>query len=154
GALLLESFDILRPSVRATILCAGAWGVAIGLFPAARSYAAAIALLVLAGAFNIAFTSMAQTLVQTLAPPRVRGSIIGLFNHAVLGLRAGSGLTVGVLGALISVRWSLAVSSGAVVAVSAVLLALESRSPALDVTEAPAELGGRLRPPSETSTRA
>jgi MFS family permease len=138
GALLLESFDVLRPSVRAAIICAGAWGAAIGLFPAARSYGVAIALLVLAGAFNIAFTSMAQTLVQVLAPPRVRGSIIGLFNTAVLGLRAGSGLTVGVLGALIGVGWSLALSSAAVVAISAVLLALESRSPTVAVAKAPA----------------
>jgi MFS family permease len=116
----------------------------IGLFPAARSYGAAITLLVLAGVFNIAFTSMAQTLVQVLAPPRVRGRIIGLFNTAILGLRAGSGLTVGVVGALINVRWSLALSSAAVVAISAVLLVRESRSANVGerVTEAPAS-GGR-----------
>jgi len=137
GAALLESFDVLRPSVRAAILCAAAWGAAIGLFPAARSYGLAIALLVLAGAFNIAFTSMAQTLVQVLAPPRVRGSIIGLFNTAILGLRAGSGLTVGVLGSFIGVRWSLALSSAAVVAISGWLLTRDPDAVAVSATPAP-----------------
>ena len=108
-------------------MCAGVWGVTIGLFPLAPNYPLAVTLLVLAGVFNIAFTSMAQTLVQLLAPPRVRGSIVGLYNTAVLGLRAGSGVTVGVLGALISVEWSLALSSLVVVLIAAGLYAVETR---------------------------
>src|SRR5262249_1918448 len=123
GALLLESTNILRPSPRAAILCAGAWGVTMALFPAATSYTVAIALLVLAGMLNIAFASMAQTIVPVPAPPALRGSIVGLFNPAILGLRAGSGVTVGVLGALINVHWSLALSAAAVVATAGVLLA-------------------------------
>ena len=110
------------------IACAGVWGLAIGLFPAAPNYPVAVTLLVIAGAFNIAFASMAQTLVQLLAPPRVRGAVVGLFNTAMLGLRAGSGLTVGVLGALINVRWSLALSAMVVVVSAAVLLVRETRS--------------------------
>jgi hypothetical protein len=81
---------------------------------------------------NIAFTSMAQTLVQVLAPPRLRGSVVGLFNTATLGLRAGSGVTVGVLGAVINIHWSLALSSVAVVVTCAGLLARESRHPGLE----------------------
>jgi MFS family permease len=127
GAVLLESVNVLRPGVRVAIVCAGLWGVTIGLFPMARNYPLAVALLVLAGAFNIAFTSMAQTLIQLLAPPRSRGSIVGLFNTAILGLRAGSGVTVGVVGALISVEWSLALSSAVVVVIAAALLAREMR---------------------------
>lgn len=123
GAVLLESLDVLRPSTRAAILCAGAWGITIGLFPLAGSYGLAVTLLVLAGMFNIAFTSMAQTIVQVLAPPRLRGRIVGLFNTAILGLRAGSGVTVGVLGAVINVHWSLVLSSAAVVVLAAGLLA-------------------------------
>jgi hypothetical protein len=76
---------------------------------------------------NIAFTSMAQTLVQLLAPARVRGSIVGLYNTAVLGLRAGSGVTVGVLGAVISVEWSLALSALVVVLIATGLYVLEAR---------------------------
>jgi predicted MFS family arabinose efflux permease len=127
GAVLLESVAALRPTVRAAILGAALWGVTIGLFPLAPNYPLAVALLVLAGAFNIAFTSMAQTLVQLLAPARVRGTMVGLYNTAGLGLRAGSGVTVGVLGAAIGVEWSLALSALVVVLISAAMLALEGR---------------------------
>ena len=89
----------------------------MALFAAAPDLCLAVALLLLAGILNIAFTAMAQTIVQVLAPPRLRGRVVGLFNTAVLGLRAGSGVTVGVLGALINVHWSLALSSAAVVVV-------------------------------------
>jgi MFS family permease len=105
-----------------------AWAITIGLFPATTSYPMAVALLVLAGVFNLAFTSMAQTLVQTLAPPPIRGRVIGLFNTSILGLRAGSGVTVGVLGALINVHASLELSAAAVVAVTLALLVRESRA--------------------------
>jgi hypothetical protein len=40
---------------------------------------------------------MAQTLVQILAPPDIRGRMVGLYNTAMLGLRAGSGVSVGVV---------------------------------------------------------
>jgi len=126
GAVLLESLNLLRPNARTAMVCAAAWGVTIGLFPLARSYELAVALLVLAGLFNIAFTSMAQTLVQILAPPRLRGSVVGVFNTAILGLRAGSGVTVGVLGAVITVQWSLALSAAAVVLIAFAMLVRES----------------------------
>jgi hypothetical protein len=70
---------------------------------------------------------MAQTLVQILAPPAIRGTIVGLFNTAMLGLRAGSGFTVGVLGAFIGVRLSLELSSLMVILVAAVLFARHAR---------------------------
>src|SRR5262245_31419443 len=146
GAVLLESMDLLRPSVRTAIVCAGLWGATIGLFPATPSYGIAVTLLVLAGFFNVAFTSMAQTLVQVLAPARLRGRIVGLFNTALLGLRAGSGLTVGVLGAVIDVHWSLALSAAAVVVMAAVLLAREARAVAL-----PGGAGNPDRAPTSVS---
>jgi sugar phosphate permease len=101
--------------------------VTIALFAFATSYPVAVTLLVLAGVFNLAYTSIAQTLVQMLAPPRVRGSVVGLFNTAILGLRAGSGVTVGVLGAVITVHWSLALSAAAVVITAAGMLAMDRR---------------------------
>ena len=125
GAILLESTEALRPSARGAILCAGVWAVAIGTFPLAPTYGVAVALLVVAGIFNIAFTSMAQTLVQVLAPAAIRGRMVGLFNTAMLGFRAGSGITVGVVGAVIGVHWSLMLSAAAVVVTVAALLARE-----------------------------
>ena len=128
GVVLLETSNTLRPSVRAAIVCAVIWGVTMGLFPVAGTYTLAIALLVAAGMFNIAFTSMAQTLVQMLAPANVRGRIVGLFNTSLLGLRAGSGLTVGLLGALIGVRLSLVISSAIVVVMCGALFVWETRA--------------------------
>jgi MFS family permease len=128
GVLLLEGANVSRPSVRAALASAGLWGMSMGLFPLTRSYPVAVVLLVLAGVFNIAFQSMAQTLVQLLAPPPIRGRVVGLFNMAMLGLRAGSGVTVGLVGTIIGVRYSLAASSCAVVLVSVALLAREARA--------------------------
>jgi predicted MFS family arabinose efflux permease len=128
GALLLESVTVLQGGARAAIVCAAIWGTVMAIFPLAHSYAAAVTLLVLAGIFNIAFTSMAQALVQLLAPPRLRGRVVGLFNTSMLGLRAGSGVTVGVVGAAIGVELSLALSSAAVVIVAVGLLVADVRA--------------------------
>jgi hypothetical protein len=127
GVVVLESATLMQPTVRATILSAALWALTMGLFPMTGSYLVAVGLLVLAGIFSIAFTSMAQTLVQMLAPPAFRGTIVGLFNTAMLGLRAGSGFTVGVLGAFIGVRLSLELSSLMVLLVAAVLLVRHAR---------------------------
>jgi MFS family permease len=128
GVVLLETAHVLHGGVRTAIVCAGLWGVAMALFPLTRNYSLAIALLVVAGVFNIAFTSMAQAVVQILAPESVRGRIVGLFNTAILGLRAGSGLTVGVLGVFVGVRMSLMYSSLMVVLITCALFAREANT--------------------------
>ena len=128
GVLLLETANFSTPTVQTAVVSAGLWGVTMGLFPLTHSYPTALTLLVLAGVFNIAFQSMSQTLVQLLAPPHIRGRVVGLFTMAMLGLRAGSGLMVGLLGTVIGVRYSLALSSVAVVLVAVALLAREARA--------------------------
>ena len=45
------------------------------------SYPLSLALLVLAGVANLASTSMAQTLVQLLAPAEKRGRVVGVYQH-------------------------------------------------------------------------
>ena len=127
GALLLEILPGFRPTVRAAIICAAIWGALMALFPAAHGTAMAIGTLVLAGAFNVAYTSMAQTLVQLLAPPQLRGRVVGLFNMSVMGLRAGSGLTIGVVGAFIGVELSLTLSAIVVVLIALGLLIVDAR---------------------------
>jgi MFS family permease len=127
GALLLEFLPGFRPTVRAAIICAAVWGTLMALFPAAHSYATAVATLMLAGAFNVAYTSMAQTLVQLLAPRQLRGRIVGLFNTSIMGLRAGSGFTIGVVGAFIGVELSLTLSATMVVLIALGLLVVDVR---------------------------
>ncbi|MGH7767036.1 MAG: MFS transporter [Candidatus Binatia bacterium] len=123
GGLLLEGRGLLRASARNATLCAILWCLLIAGFAAATSYPIALALLFLAGVLNLAYLSMAQTLVQLLAPSNLRGRLIGLFSMSSMGLRAFSGLTVGVLGGLIGVHWSLALSATALLAVTIALFA-------------------------------
>ena len=54
--------------------------------------------------------------------------MVGLFNTSMLGLRAGSGVTVGLLGAVIGIELSLALSAAAVVAVAVGLLIADLRA--------------------------
>jgi MFS family permease len=71
--------------------------------------------------------SIGQTVVQMMAPPDKRGRIIGLYSMSANGLRFGSGLTVGFLGGLIGVHWSLGLSS-ATLCVGALIVALYART--------------------------
>ena len=64
---------------------------------------------------------MAQALVQINAPADIRGRVVGLFNMAGLGMRAFSGVTVGLLGAVIGIHWSLGLSAAVLLAFLLVL---------------------------------
>lgn len=127
GGVALEAGGLLRPSVPIGILCATAFAVSVAAFAAAPSVEVAVALLFLAGLFRLVFSSMAQTIVQLEAPPRVRGKALGLFSMAQMGLQVGSGLTVGVLGTLIGVHWSLGLSALTLAAATLTLLAYVKR---------------------------
>jgi MFS family permease len=100
------------------------WCLALTGFALAPNYAVALVLLFAAGFFELSFNAMAQTLVQINAPPGMRGPVIGLFNMASLGLRAFSGVSVGLLGSLIGVHWSLALSALVVLSIATSLLAV------------------------------
>jgi hypothetical protein len=66
--------------------------------------------------------------VQLNAPLDKRGRVIGLFNMASLGLRAFSGISVGLIGSLIGIHLSLAMSALAAMTVAAGLLLVQRRS--------------------------
>jgi len=76
---------------------------------------------------NLAFYSIAQTIVQLEAPVNLRGRLIGLFTMSAYGLRAFSGFTVGVVGGLIGIHWSLALSSMILLAVTMALFAFAAQ---------------------------
>ena len=123
GGLILEGRGLLRPSARNAAICSILWCGAIASFAASRSYALSVALLFCAGFLNLAFLSMAQTLVQLRAPAHLRGRLIGLFNTSNNGLRAFSGVTVGIVGGLIGIHWSLGISAMVLLAVTLALFA-------------------------------
>ena len=70
---------------------------------------------------------MAMTLVQLQAPAPIRGRVIGLYNMSALGLRAFSGVTIGVLGGMIGIHWSLALSAMVLLTMTTALLAFTLR---------------------------
>ena len=127
AGLVLESRGLLPPHPRTAFVLAMLWCCAIGGFAAAGNYPLALALLFAAGFLELSFNAMAQTLVQVHAPALLRGRVIGLFSMFSLGLRAFSGITVGVAGSLIGIHWSLALSAMALLAVTTCLLAFTMR---------------------------
>jgi len=124
AGLILEGRGLLPANPRTALVLAILWCVAIGAFALASSYPLALALLFAAGFLELAFFAMAQTLVQVNAPAQVRGRVIGLFAMSALGLRAFSGLTVGLGGSLIGIHWSLAISAAVLLVITALFLAL------------------------------
>jgi MFS family permease len=120
GALLagiaLEAWGRLRPTPRTAIFLAILWTLSLICFAATSIYAISIALLFAAGFFELSFNTMAQALVQLNAPTDIRGKVVGLFNMAGLGMRAFSGITIGLLGAAIGIHWSLGLSAAVLLA--------------------------------------
>jgi len=127
GGLLLESRSLLAPRPQTAIVFTVLWCLVIAGFAAATSYPLAVALMFVAGFLNLAYSAMSQTLVQLHAPAHLRGRLIGLYNTANNGLRAFSGITVGVLGSLIGVHWSLALSALALLVITSGLWAFSMR---------------------------
>ena len=124
AGLALEARGLLQPRARTAFILAMAWCCTIAAFAAAPFYWLAVPLLFLTGFLELSFNSMAQTLVQLNAPAAIRGRVIGLYNMSALGLRAFAGVTVGVLGGLIGIHWSLALSAMVLLALITTLLAL------------------------------
>ena len=111
GGFVLESRGMLRASPRTAFVLAMLWCCALGGFALCRSYPIALGLLFVAGFVELSFNSMAQALVQINAPPEIRGRAIGVFSMAASGMRTFSGICVGLVGGLIGIHWSLALSA-------------------------------------------
>ena len=128
GGLLLEGTGVLRPNARTAMVSTVVFGICILGFALSTSYPLSLGLLAAAGMANLASQSIAQTLVQLLAPPEKRGRVVGVYNMSSSGLRAGSGITVGVLGAFIGIHWSLAASAVALCVLVVGLLVYTARA--------------------------
>ena len=128
GGLILESRGLLQARPQTAIAFTVLWCLVITGFAAATNYPLAVALMFVAGFLNLAFSAMSQTLVQLHAPAQLRGRLIGLYNTANNGMRAFSGVTVGLVGSLIGVHWSLALSALALLATTLALWAFSMRT--------------------------
>jgi len=113
GGILLEATGRIKPNVKAAVVSTGIFGLTSMFFAITTSLPLAVLLLLAGGVANLASMSIGQTVVQLLAPPAERGRVIGVYNLSANGLRAGSGFTVGFLGAKLGVHWSLGMSAAA-----------------------------------------
>jgi hypothetical protein len=104
------------------------WCGALAGFAMTLSYPLALVLLFAAGFLELSFNSMTQTLVQLNAPPAIRGSVLGLYSMAGLGLRAFSGITIGLGGSAVGIHWSLTLSAALLLAITLLLWARISTS--------------------------
>lgn len=128
AGIVLESRGLLPPNPRTALILAIVWCLAIAGFAASSIYVLALALLFAAGFLELSFNAMAMTLVQLQAPAQIRGRVIGLYSMSALGLRAFSGVTIGVVGGLIGIHWSLALSAMVLLAIIFALLGFSMRS--------------------------
>jgi len=116
AGIALESWGRMKAAPRVAILLAALWCLSLFAFATINVYAIAALMLFCAGFFELSFNTMAQALVQLNAPHDIRGRVVGLYNMASLGMRAFSGITVGVAGAAVGIHWSLAVSAAVLLA--------------------------------------
>ena len=128
GGVVTESMAAFEPRARTAIVLGALWAIAMAAFAAAPHYSFALAALFVAGVLQIGFTSMATTIVQLEAPPAERGRTIGVFSMSLNGLRLGSGFSVGFLGALIGIDWSLGISAAALLLLTIALFLLVRRA--------------------------
>jgi MFS family permease len=126
GGILLEATGKLRPTVTAAVFSTGVYGLSTLLFAVSTTYPLSVLLLVIGGVANLASMSIGQTLVQLLAPPADRGRVIGVYGMSTNGLRFGSGITVGLFGAVVGIHWSLGLSAAAL-CVGTVLAGISAR---------------------------
>ena len=112
GLLLEVTRSLLPVEPRNALRLSMIWAASIAGFAAIRSYPVALVLLFSAGFFELSFSSMVQTIVQINAPDQIRGRVLGLYNMAASGLRAFSGVLVGLIGSQISIHLSLTLAAG------------------------------------------
>ena len=129
---VLELRGLLRPTSRTALALAMGWCCALGGFAQVSSYGVALLLWFFAGFLELSFNSMAQALVQLAAPAPIRGRVIGVFSMAANGMRTFSGVTVGMVGGLIGIHGSLALSAAVLFVALGCLMVFGGR------TEAPA----------------
>jgi len=131
GGILLEATGRIPPSVPAAVVSTAVYGLSTLFFAVSGNLALAVGLLLIGGVANLASMSIGQTVVQLLAPPADRGRVIGVYGMAANGLRFGSGVTVGLFGAVVGIHWSLALSAAALCVGTALAALRTGRGPAL-----------------------
>jgi len=120
GGLLTATRD--RHGTPVLIRQAVIFGVSVLAVAAAPSEWTAVALLTIVGAASLMFLSRANTTIQLLADPAMRGRVMALWTVAFLGTTPVGAPIIGWIGQHVGARWSLVV--GGVTAIVAAGYAL------------------------------
>jgi hypothetical protein len=93
----------------AVVVWAGvAFGAALVLFAASRSFVTAVPLLAVAGAAMVAQAATANTLVQAMVPDALRGRIMSIFTLVLMGAMPLGNIVIGALAGLVGTTASVA----------------------------------------------
>jgi len=111
GGLVLEATGWLRPSIGVGVVSTLVFAGAVAGFAVTGSLTLAVALLIVGGVANLVSTSVTQTVVQLRADPATRGQAVGVYSMASGGLKVGSGVTIGLFGALVGIHVSVVLSA-------------------------------------------
>lgn len=117
----LEASGWLQPRPMTPFVLVMLWCCTLIGFAMTNYYPLAVFLMLITGFLGLCYDAMNQTLVQLNAPAQIRGRVIGFYNMCAQGLRAFSGLTIGVGGSFVGIHWSLALSATTLLVAAALL---------------------------------
>lgn len=117
----LEAIGRIKASTRLAIASTAVFAASLTVFALSRSFALSLAMLALAGMGNLVSASTSQTVVQLNAPADRRGRLLGAYSVSSMGLRAGSGVVVGVVGSIIGPTGAIAIDATVLLVVAAAL---------------------------------
>ncbi|WP_308466621.1 MFS transporter [Rathayibacter soli] len=107
GGFFLEASGWVKPSVGTAVVATIVFGLSAAVFAFTGSIVVAVVALVLAGVAQITSTATEQAIVQLEAPVAQRGRVIGAYSMFGPGMQTFSGLTVGVLGTMIGIPFTV-----------------------------------------------
>lgn len=103
GSLTIANLGGVRRLGRLLLYAAMASGLGLMAFALQRDLAAALFAAFVAGLFTLAFTGLANTVLQTQAPDHLRGRVMSVMTMSFMGLMPFGQLVLGALGTFLGV---------------------------------------------------
>ena len=115
GAITVSSFGDIKYKGWTMLVADIILGCLLILFAFSRILPISLILILFAGACGTTFSTMATTLIQTLAPDNMRGRVMGIHGFIISGMGLG-GIFMGAMSSLFGTTW--AITSGSVTVIS------------------------------------
>ncbi|MQF65226.1 MFS transporter [SAR202 cluster bacterium AC-409-J13_OGT_754m] len=115
GAITVSSFGDIKYKGWTLIIADIILGCLLIIFAFSNNLNVSLFLVLLSGACGTTFSTMATTLIQTLAPDNMRGRVMGIHGFIISGLGLG-GIFMGAMSSLFGTTW--AITSGSVTVIS------------------------------------